>query len=234
MALAPLFSPLVSIVNSTMGAFSGVNRVACSEFYGVQKSPRDCMAAIRQMPSGEVPITYTFNGYDRATRLPQYYQSGDCMVQIELGGPELPATIDLIPKDLKSMATGVLETSPSTAFPTISVTTSQPDYISPGDYDPSMARMLAEFIFETARRYSPTSELGDLLRQRAIRLVRKEGEMQPRGKRVPWWVAPGQGLSLLRPGEAALNATEIAEGGGGGGQTARRTKRRKRVVVDQG
>lgn len=97
-----------------------------------------------------------------------------------------------------------------------------------------MARMLAEFIFETARRYSPTSELGDLLRQRAIRLVRKEGEMQPRGKRVPWWVAPGQGLSLLRPGEAALNATEIAEGGGGGGQTARRTKRRKRVVVDQG
>lgn len=76
MALAPLFSPLVSIVNSTMGAFSGVNRVACSEFYGVQKSPRDCMAAIRQMPSGEVPITYTFNGYDRATRLPQYYQSG--------------------------------------------------------------------------------------------------------------------------------------------------------------
>lgn len=50
------------------------------------------------------------------------------MVQIELGGPELPATIDLIPKDLKSMATGVLETC-----------TKKPSYIGgflAGDLDP--------------------------------------------------------------------------------------------------
>ncbi|KAL9576931.1 MAG: hypothetical protein Q9212_006710 [Teloschistes hypoglaucus] len=268
MALAHLTSPLVSIVNSTLGTFGGVNRVACSEFYGVQTSPRDCMAAIRQMPSGDTPIVYTFSGYDRATRLPQYYQSGDCMVQIELAGPQLPSTIGLIPNDLKSMATGVLETCtkkrdyyiggflagdlgpirqwisseqgdldkpfpPSTAFPTISVSTAQPDYLSPGDYDPAMAQMLAQFIFETARRYSPTSGLGDLLRKRAIRLVRKEGEMQPRGKRVAWWERPGQGPRLLRPGEAAVNATEVTEEGEGGGQTAKRTKRRKRVVVDE-
>lgn len=76
MALAHLTSPLVSIVNSTMGAFSGVNRIACAEFYGVQKSSMDCLAAIRQMPSGDTPMVYNLNGYDRATRLPQYYQSG--------------------------------------------------------------------------------------------------------------------------------------------------------------
>ncbi|KAL8635204.1 MAG: hypothetical protein Q9228_007284 [Teloschistes exilis] len=249
-----------------MGAFSGVNRVACAKFYGVQKSSRDCLAAIRQMPSGDTPIIYNFNGYDRATRLPQYYQSGDCMIQIELAGPQLPLTIDLIPNELKSMAAGVLETCtkkpryvggflagdlgpirqwissepgdldkpfpPSTAYPTVSITTAQSDYISPGNYDPAMAQMLAEFVFETARRYSPFSGLGDLLRKRAIRLVRKEEEMQPRGQRVAWWGRPGRGPTLLRPGEAAVNGTEVAEGGGGGVQTARRTKRRKRVVVD--
>lgn len=32
------------------------------------------------------------------------------MVQIELAGPQLPLTIDLIPNELKSMAAGVLET----------------------------------------------------------------------------------------------------------------------------
>ncbi|KAI4089438.1 MAG: hypothetical protein L6R37_008039 [Teloschistes peruensis] len=257
-----------------MGAFSGVNRIACAEFYGVQKSSMDCLAAIRQMPSGDTPMVYNLNGYDRATRLPQYYQSGvfllpssDCMVQIELAGPQLPLTIDLIPNELKSMAAGVLETCtkkpryvggflagdlgpirqwissepgdldkpfpPSTAYSTVSVTTTQSDYISPGNYDPAMARMLAEFVFETARRYSPLSRLGDLLRKRAIRLVRKEEEMQPRGQRVTWWGRPGGGPRLLRPGEVAVNATEVAEGGGGGVQTARRTKRRKRVVVDE-
>ncbi|KAL9577080.1 MAG: hypothetical protein Q9203_007588, partial [Teloschistes exilis] len=144
LSLSSASCPLVSIVNSTMGAFSGVNRVACAKFYGVQKSSRDCLAAIRQMPSGDTPIIYNFNGYDRATRLPQYYQSGvfplpssrmtsgfllskpvrqtgqhvtdvfkrtgDCMIQIELAGPQLPLTIDLIPNELKSMAAGVLET----------------------------------------------------------------------------------------------------------------------------
>lgn len=76
MALALLTSPLVSVANITLGALNGVQRVACAEFYGQQKSSTDCVAAIRQMPSGDTPVTYTFGGYDRATRLPQYYQSG--------------------------------------------------------------------------------------------------------------------------------------------------------------
>ncbi|KAL8660722.1 MAG: hypothetical protein Q9202_006272 [Teloschistes flavicans] len=194
MALALLTSPLVSVANITLGALDGVQRVACAEFYGQQKSSTDCVAAIRQMPSGETPVTYTFGGYDRATRLPQYYQS---------------------------------------AFPTVSLSTVQPDYLSPGNYDPAMAQMLAAFVFETVKRYSPLSELASLLRQRAIRLLRREEEMIPRGQRIDWWGRPGERWSrLARPAEE-VNATVVPEGGGSGGagtQTARRMKRRRRVV----
>ncbi|KAL8685533.1 MAG: hypothetical protein Q9218_007703 [Villophora microphyllina] len=182
MALAHLTTPLASVANSTLGAFAD-GRFVCKEFYGAWEWSTNCVAAIDKMPSGDAPITYTINsGYDRATRLPQYYQSGDCMIQIEMAGPKQPPTVIFTPSELKILATRTLENCavkksyiggflfgdldpmkqwitseqgdldkpfpPATSFPTISLSSPQPDYLSPGNYDLAIPYVFSQSVIE--------------------------------------------------------------------------------------
>ncbi|KAL8703547.1 MAG: hypothetical protein Q9201_003277 [Fulgogasparrea decipioides] len=126
----------------------------------------------------------------------------------------------------------------STSFITVSLSTPQSEYISPGDYDPVMASIFSMFEFDAAKAFAPDSRVAKLLRGRARRLLRQVEVMTPRGRRIPWWGDPGRAPRLEQPG-AEGNATAGAVGdsgvlarpgrndGDGGMQTARRAKRKR-------
>ncbi|KAI4127520.1 MAG: hypothetical protein LQ338_003178 [Usnochroma carphineum] len=89
----------------------------------------------------------------------------------------------------------------STSFLTVSLSTPHSEYFSPGDYDPCMAYIFAQFEFQAAALLPSTSWMAETLRHRGERLLRAINMMQPRGRRIPWWGDPGRPLTVLeQPG----------------------------------
>lgn len=135
--------------------------------------------------------------------------------------------------------------APYTAFPTISISTPQGDYMSPGNYDPLVAHVLAQALFDIAKKLPPNSHMAVTLRAKANRLLAAEKNMEPRGRRIAWWVDPKHPPRLENPMTAG-NATADALAGdsagmvtlpGSGGsvgsdgtQTARKARRKRRTV----
>ncbi|KAL8651737.1 MAG: hypothetical protein Q9210_003083 [Variospora velana] len=102
----------------------------------------------------------------------------------------------------------------STAFPTISFSTPQPEYLSPGNFDPLVANLLADGLFDVAKKMSPTSLIAARMRERAMRLLRQKEVMTPRGRRIPWWENPNyppRALALSTPNAAAADAAAADE-----------------------
>ncbi|KAL8725966.1 MAG: hypothetical protein Q9181_006225 [Wetmoreana brouardii] len=115
----------------------------------------------------------------------------------------------------------------STSFITVSLSTPQPEYISPGDYDPVMASIFSSFEFDAAKAFAADSSMAKLLRARGRRLLRQFEVMTPRGRRIPWWGDPGRASRLGQQG-AEGNATAggvlVRPGRYDGGGTARRKR----------
>ncbi|KAL8925666.1 MAG: hypothetical protein Q9208_003349 [Pyrenodesmia sp. 3 TL-2023] len=97
-----------------------------------------------------------------------------------------------------------------TAFPTISISTIQSDWLSPGNYDPVIPHVLAQDIFVEAKKMPLSSRMAAKLRGRATRLLAAEKKMEPRGRRIPWWEDPGRAPRLGAYPMAAGNATADA------------------------
>ncbi|KAL8953434.1 MAG: hypothetical protein Q9222_000708 [Ikaeria aurantiellina] len=85
----------------------------------------------------------------------------------------------------------------STSFLTLTISTLQSDWLSPGNYDPGIAQVLALAEFEAAKKVDPSSEVAKTLRGRGQRFLRVQQEMEPRGKRVAWWERPSGGGMLV-------------------------------------
>ncbi|KAL8831720.1 MAG: hypothetical protein Q9170_005182 [Blastenia crenularia] len=201
---------------------------------------------------------------------------GKCMIQIEMAGQRTPPTVELVPDELRALASYVTDvclakngytggfvtgnlndmkgwlTSPDgeiyrampyyTSFPTISISNPYPEYYSPGNYDPEMANVFSQAEFDAAKTMPVDSRMAKTLRTRGNRLLAVHKEMEPRGKRVPWWKKP-DGRPRMEEPMAEGNATADAlmgassagvvlpgsgDGGGVGTQTARKARRRRR------
>ncbi len=138
-----------------------------------------------------------------------------------------------------------------TAFPTISISGPQADYISPGNYDPVIPHVMAQDIFKEAKRLPPNSRMAATLRRRATRLLEAERTMEPRGRRIAWWEQPGPprlGADPMAAGNATADAMEaesqamVALPGGSEGSvrepgnagvvsTAKMARRRRRALA---
>lgn len=122
--------------------------------------------------------------------------------------------------------------------------------MSPGNYDPFMAHLLAQAEFDAAKAVGPGTRMGAKLSARGRRLLQAEKVMEPRGRRIPWWVDPEHPPRLEGPmaqGNAtadALAADETAAGvvalpGSGGTeapawtQTARRARRKIGMIGEE-
>ncbi|KAL8707598.1 MAG: hypothetical protein Q9220_007385 [cf. Caloplaca sp. 1 TL-2023] len=252
MALASLAgSAATGLVNATVNDPMSRGRAVCNQFYGHFSRPSDCSAAIAQMTTGADEVVYAVDGRSGKLHIPQAIKSGDCMIQIEMAGGRVPATISLVPDEVRSMAswlstactkdggniggfvTGSLTgmagwlTSPEgeldkpmplyTSFLTVTVSTPFPEYISPGNYDPTMAYIFSISEFKAASIMPPASRMATNLRRRGERLLRQQKVMEPRGRRIAWWENPDR--LDLPTGEA---------GGNMGIETARRRRRRGR------
>lgn len=139
------------------------------------------------------------------------------------------------------MLTNPWNTAPSTSFLTVSVTTIVPEYISPGNYDPTIASVFAQAEYDAAAKMPPNSRLGTKLKARGARLLKIAHVMDPRGRRIPWWSLPPNldqagGAAVAgrppAPGSAggAAGKPETPPGGDGeaGTATARKARRRRR------
>lgn len=120
----------------------------------------------------------------------------------------------------------------------------QVDWLSPGNFDPLVANLLADGLFDRAKKLSPTSLIAARMRSRAMRLLKEKEVMTPRGKRIPWWSDPDRppralatspqgnpkGDAMAADAEAALRSSRgAANEGNGMVTTARKARRRKRV-----
>ncbi|KAL8957985.1 MAG: hypothetical protein Q9193_004872 [Seirophora villosa] len=121
----------------------------------------------------------------------------------------------------------------------------QVDWLSPGNFDPLVANMLADGLFDRAKQLSPTSLIAARMRSRAMRLLKEKEVMTPRGRRIPWWSDPDRppralatspqqgnprGDAMAANAEAALRSSGgAANEGNGMVTTARKARRRKRV-----
>ncbi|KAL8956702.1 MAG: hypothetical protein Q9183_006237, partial [Haloplaca sp. 2 TL-2023] len=196
MVLAHFATAAVAFANATLTGSGLDGQYGCSPYYGSFVSKRDCLNAIDQLPWGAVERTYTVdkNPILASRHLPMARESGDCMVQIEMAGPYLPATVDLVPAHIVDAARRILDacgsnqrgflggfvtgsmtnlrewiTSPegelgkrwpdNTSFPTITISNSRPEYLSPGNYDPDIAHSLANFEFTAAKPFDPESPM---------------------------------------------------------------------------
>ncbi|MCJ1454398.1 hypothetical protein MMC28_004751 [Mycoblastus sanguinarius] len=220
----------------------------CSSFYGVFSSSVDCVQAISRLEVGSDVITYVIGGGGGEHTLPLSTHSGNCMIQVEVAGPRHGNRFTLRPDTIRSMAETILESctygtghsggfltsdlttlksyvvAPSTdldnAYPFLTVILSGvvPDWLSPGNYDPIIAEVLATAAFNAATKTVPTSRFAQDLRRRATRFLMQGEAMQPRGHRVPWWESP--------PGVALPNSTDSTLGTADVAATSRRRKRR--------
>ncbi|KAL8951843.1 MAG: hypothetical protein Q9222_002191 [Ikaeria aurantiellina] len=115
-----------------------------------------------------------------------------------------------------------------TSFLTISVSTPHPEYISPGNYDPTLAYIFALSEFDAAAMMPSASRMADKLRKRGDRLLKQQKVMAPRGRRIPWWGNPDQSEVRNSTGGPVV---EMPTGGGGTTESARKRRRRRGEAV---
>ncbi|KAL8868497.1 MAG: hypothetical protein Q9174_004953, partial [Haloplaca sp. 1 TL-2023] len=111
MAVAHFATAAVALSNATLG-WNGISgQYGCSPYYGSFVRKDDCMKAIDELPWGILPRTYTVdkNPGLLSRHLPMAREHGDCMVQIEMAGPYLPATVELTPAHIVDAAQTVLK-----------------------------------------------------------------------------------------------------------------------------
>lgn len=127
------------------------------------------------------------------------------------------------------MLNNIWNTAPSTSFLTVSVTTTFPEYISPGNYDPAIASVFAQAEYDAAEKTPPNSRLLTKLKARGARLLKIAQVMDPRGRRIPWWSLPPN-LDQAGSAGGAAGKPETPPGGDGeaGTATARKARRRRR------
>ncbi|KAL9132388.1 MAG: hypothetical protein Q9175_006438 [Cornicularia normoerica] len=80
----------------------------CQEFYGLFPKSRDCVKAIGLLEKGTTEFSYAVHNGIGPHALPLSKKYGTCMVQIDLAGPRLPRTYDIIPDDVRHLADVVL------------------------------------------------------------------------------------------------------------------------------
>ena len=80
------------------------------------------------------------------------------------------------------------------------MTTIVPDWLSPGNFEPEMAYLLAKSALDAEQIASAPNLKRELVR-RSQRFFDQAREMHPRGIRTPWWNKP------QRLGNSAQNST---------------------------
>ena len=107
-----------------------------------------------------------------------------------------------------------------------------------------MAYYFAQAEQEAARKLPPGSRSARSLLERESRLRRQQKEMNPRGRRIPWWGNPGSPPRVSDPmaagnatadalqGQASVGITLPGSSAGGstgndGTQTARKVRKRR-------
>ncbi|KAL8708939.1 MAG: hypothetical protein Q9220_006271 [cf. Caloplaca sp. 1 TL-2023] len=189
-------------VSYTVDRGYGANRLPLSRVHG------DCMIQIEVAGPPRLPSTITLIP-DELKAMARRVQESCTLKTSYIGG--------FMTGDLRPM-TGWLTSPegdpdkpfpPYTSFLTLSLSTPQPDWLSPGNYDPSIAQALAVAEFEAAKKLNLRSELAKVLRRRGMRFLKVQGGMEPRGRRVAWWEMPRStgGGSLV-----------LGDGGNGTGQ----------------
>ncbi|KAL8811925.1 MAG: hypothetical protein Q9200_001423 [Gallowayella weberi] len=85
------------------------NHAICNGFYGSFSDPRDCRNAINKLPTGFREVPWAVDQGSGPGHLPTSTQSGDCMIQIEIAGPRVPKTFEVVPDQLRAMAAYLLD-----------------------------------------------------------------------------------------------------------------------------
>lgn len=81
----------------------------CQEFYGLFPKSRDCVKATGLLEKGTSEFSYAVHSGIGPHALPLTKRYGTCMIQVDLAGPRLPRTYDIIPDDIRALADVVLE-----------------------------------------------------------------------------------------------------------------------------
>ena len=84
------------------------------------------------------------------------------------------------------------------------MTTIVPDWLSPGNFEPEMAYLLAKSALD-AEQAAAAPTLKRELVGRSQRFFDQARQMHPRGIRVPWWHRPRRLGSGDKNGTVALN-----------------------------
>ncbi|KAM0805562.1 hypothetical protein BDR22DRAFT_884552 [Usnea florida] len=80
----------------------------CQAFYGKFSRSSDCVRAVGLLEKGASEVAYSVHSGHPPHSLPLSKSFGDCMVQVDLAGPRLPQTYNIIPDDIGHMASQVL------------------------------------------------------------------------------------------------------------------------------
>ncbi|KAI4086391.1 MAG: hypothetical protein LQ344_007586 [Seirophora lacunosa] len=198
-----------------------------------------------EMAGENLPLTVRFT--PDHIRQSAMYMINTCATKDHMSGGFLISNLDPVVEFLTSRdgdLTPEHPIPPTLAYPTISMSIPQVDWLSPGNFDPLVANLLADGLFDRAKKLSPTSLIAARMRSRAMRLLKEKEVMTPRGKRIPWWSDPDRppralatspqgnpkGDAMAADAEAALRSSRgAANEGNGMVTTARKARRRKRV-----
>ena len=93
-----------------------------------------------------------------------------------------------------------------TSFITVTLSAPVSDWLSPGNYDPVIAHVVAQTEYAAISKARARSPLRVDLRRRGDRCLRQQLKMEPRGHRIPCWDKSGSGQrpSLWQGTDTAL------------------------------
>lgn len=100
------------------------------------------------------------------------------------------------------------------------MTTSVPDWLSPGNFDPEMAYLLSKTTFDAAGAIKSPTAFKKELQFRSTRFFHQARKMAPRGQRIPWY-----DLDFGRTGNTSALTLSGSIDNGNEAATARRRKR---------
>lgn len=80
----------------------------CQEYYGLFPNSRDCVKAIALLEKGNTYVSYAVHSGIGPHALPLSKSYGTCMIQVDVAGPRLPRTYDIIPDEIRHLADEVL------------------------------------------------------------------------------------------------------------------------------
>lgn len=116
-----------------------------------------------------------------------------------------------------------------TSFITVALTGVVSDWLSPGNYDPTIPHILAQAEFAAIPKAPAQSPSRNDLLQRANRFLRQELKMEPRGHRIPWWENPSSSnVASLQHGNG-MGSVSLPDAGN---STNTAQSKRKRRVLD--